>query len=265
MSPTPEEAAAKPTDAAPAEATAPAPAAAPASPVETAAPAAPNEAGGPAGEGDGAPAGATPASTTAAPAAEPEPPPAAPSAAPPAEPLDPFPDRREPVPANVVLYTVFVLLCTGVALWLVFAWAGYKEKYSQLNEGWRLGSTRMIEITLIKEDKRNLACASDRMFGQVRCGYHRDGKPFAAAQADADANVLQPFNTVKNELFLAAGLWQSPVLKEPLPEERFTVVCNYNIIGVLKAVATRWSPTGTFGQADQSIAVGTVSDCTIPQ
>jgi hypothetical protein len=77
--------------------------------------------------------------------------------------------------------------------------------------------------------------------------------------------VLQPFNTVKNELFLAAGLWQAPILHEPLPAERFTVVCNYRVLGVLRAVSLRWSLTGNFGPVDQSVAVGTLSDCTIPQ
>ena len=180
------------------------------------------------------------------------------------EPLDPFPDQREPPPPHVLLYTVFALLCAGIALWLVLAWSGYKEKYSQQTEGWRLGTIKMLEITLIKDDKKNLACASDRLFGDVHCGFRRDGQPYGT-KAEDDPKVLQPFNTVKNELFLAAGLWQAPVLKEPLPSERFTVVCNYHILGVLKAVALRWSPTGTFGPADQSIAVGTLSDCVIPQ
>lgn len=163
----------------------------------------------------------------------------------------------------MLLYTVFALLCGGVGLWLVLAWAGYKEKYSQQTEGWRLGSTKMLEITLIRDDKKNLACASDRSFGDIRCGHTRDGKPIGPKPED-DPHILQPFNTVKNELFLAAGLWQAPILRE-LPTERFTVVCNYHVVGVLKAVALRWSPTGNFSPVDQSVAVGTVSDCVIPQ
>jgi len=174
------------------------------------------------------------------------------------------PEGREPAPRNVLLYTVFSLLCMGIALWLVFAWMGYKEKYAQQTEGWYLGSTKMIEITLIQADKKNLSCASDQFFGDVHCAYHRDTKPFGTTP-DKDPHILQPFNTVKNELFLAAGLWQSPVLTGTLPTERFTVVCNYHVIGVLKAVALRWSPTGNFGPVDKSVAVGTVSDCVIPQ
>jgi hypothetical protein len=177
---------------------------------------------------------------------------------------EPPPDVREPLPHNVLLYTVFTLLCAGIGLWLVLAWSGYKEKYTQQTEGWRLGSTRMLEITLIKDDKKNLACASDKTFGEIRCGFRRDGTPFGKGP-DEDPHVLQPFNTIKNELFLAANLWQQPILQGELPKDRFTVVCNYHVDGVLKAVALRWSPTGTFGPVDQSVAVGSLRDCVIPQ
>jgi hypothetical protein len=220
-----------------------------ATPANTASPAAPDQPSAPAETGAAIPAVAE---SSAAPVAEKDAAPAAP------------PDEREPLPHNVLLYTVFGLLCIGVALWLILAWSGYKEKYSQQTEGWHLGSTKMLEITLIRDDKKNLACASDRTYGEIRCGYTRDGKPFGP-KPEEDPHILQPFNTVKNELFLAAGLWQAPVLKEPLPADRFTVVCNYYVVGVLKAVALRWSPTGSFNPVDQSVAVGTLGDCVIPQ
>lgn len=167
-------------------------------------------------------------------------------------------------PRNVLLYTAFGFLSMGVVLWLLFAWSGYKEKYSQLTEGWHLGGTKMLEITLVREDKKNLACASDRTFGDTHCGYRANGQPFGA-NAEVDAHTLQPYNTIKNELFLGAGLWASPALQGTLPAERFTVVCNYRVVGVAKSVALRWSPTGSFNPIDQSAAIGTLSDCVIPQ
>jgi hypothetical protein len=186
-------------------------------------------------------------------------PPAAEAAAPVAE----VEEKVDP-PKNLLLYTLSGFLSIGVALWLILAWAGYKEKYSQQTEGWHLGSTKMLEITLIRDDKKTLACASDKSFAGVHCGYKANGQPWGTTQ-ETDPHVLQPFNTVKNELFLAAGLWQAPILHEPLPAERFTVVCNYRVLGVLRAVSLRWSLTGNFGPVDQSVAVGTLSDCTIPQ
>ena len=186
---------------------------------------------------------------------------------PPRAPEPAKPSRSEPIPEppkHMLLYTVFGFLCIGVALWLILAWAGYKEKYTQQTEGWHLGSTKMIEVTLIRDDKKNLACASEKTFGNTRCGYHSNGQSWGTS-VETDPNVLQPFNTVKNELFLAAGLWQSPILRGELPAERFTVVCNYHVIGVLKAVSLRWSPTGNFSPVEQSVAVGNLTDCTIPQ
>ena len=167
-------------------------------------------------------------------------------------------------PRNLLLYTVFGFLCIGIALWLVLASLGYKEKYSQRTEAWQLGGTRMLEITLIRNDKQNLACASEKTFDGLHCGFHSNSRPWGT-HPQADPQTLQPFNTVRNELFLAAGLWQSPILKDTLPQERFTVVCNYHVAGVLRAVSLRWSATGTFSPADQSVTVGKLTDCTIPQ
>jgi hypothetical protein len=167
-------------------------------------------------------------------------------------------------PRGVLLYTTLGLLSMGVVLWLLFAWSGYKEKYSQLTEGWHLGGTKMVEITLVREDKKNLACASDKTFGDTHCGYRASGQPFGA-NAEVDAHTLQPYNTIKNELFLGAGLWASPALHGILPAERFTVVCNFRVVGVAKSIALRWAPTGSFNPVDQSAAIGTLSDCVIPQ
>ncbi len=204
--------------------------------------------------GDAKVASADTSSASAPAGAEPPPAPAASS---------PVPEVKLDPPRSLLLYTVFGFLCIGIALWLVLAWAGYKEKYSQQTEGWHLGSTKMIEVTLVREDKKNLACASDKSFGPVHCGYHANSHPWASPETDP--NVLQPFNTVKNELFLAAGLWESPILQGSLPTQRFTVVCNYHVVGVLRTVSLRWSATGNFSPVDQSVAVGNLTDCVIPQ
>jgi hypothetical protein len=169
-----------------------------------------------------------------------------------------------PPPPNLLLYTVLGLLCIGVCLWLVFSWTGYKNRYSQQVEGWHLGATKMIEVTLIREDKQNLACASDKSFEGIHCAFHANQQPWGPGP-ETDGTALQPYNTVKNELFLAAGLWVSPTLSGELPTTRFTVVCNYHVKGVLKSVSLRWSPTGSFGPVDQSVTVGTLTDCVIPQ
>jgi hypothetical protein len=127
-----------------------------------------------------------------------------------------------------------------------------------------VGGTHLIEITIIPEDVRNLACSGDTEFDGLRCGYHRNGSPFGSSGAD-DATTLRPYNTVKNELFLAAGLWSSPAMRGTVPKERFSIACNYSIVGVTKSVSLRWAPTGSFGPVQTSVPVGRLSNCVFPQ
>ncbi len=54
-------------------------------------------------------------------------------------------------------------------------------------------------------------------------------------------------------------------MRGPLPAERFTVVCNYDIVGVIKSVSLRFSPNDKFDPAKQSLPVGILTDCVIPQ
>lgn len=179
-------------------------------------------------------------------------------------PTPPVAPAPSPPPANLLLYTVFGFLCIAIALWLVFSWTGYRDRYSQQTEGWHLGGTKMIEITLIREDKKNLACASDRSFDDLHCAFHANGSPWGPGP-EHDSNTLQPFNTVKNELFLASGLWFASPVRGELPASRFTMVCNYHVKGVLKNVSLRWSATASFSPVDQSVTVGDLTDCVIPQ
>ena len=128
----------------------------------------------------------------------------------------------------VLRMTLFSLFTIGVVVGLLFAWTGYSHKYAQVTEGWHLGQSKLIEVTVVKEDKGRLACASDISMEGIHCGYHLDGKPFESHSQD-DSQVVSPFNTVKNELFLGAGLWTSLAVHGPVPNERFTAACNYKI------------------------------------
>jgi hypothetical protein len=162
---------------------------------------------------------------------------------------------------HVLVYTGVSLMVILFSLWIVFTWSGYSDKYAQVTEGWSLGSTKMIEVTLIKEDRDTLSCASDLSFEGNRCAFAKNGSPVAGVD---DAHRLQPFNTVKNELFIASNLWTSLGLKE-LPKERFSAVCNYRVLGVAKNLSLRWSKTAAFDPLKHSVAVGTLSNCVIPQ
>jgi hypothetical protein len=163
----------------------------------------------------------------------------------------------------VLLGATSSLLAIGFVLWLVFSWTGYAERYAAANEGWHLGQTRLVEITVVPEDRLALGCASDREPGGLHCASHLRGAPYPPEQDHK--KVLQPFNTIKNELLLGAGFWENAVLSGPLPPGRFSVACNYNIVGVVKSVSLRWGQTAPFTPVDKSVTVGTLTDCVIPQ
>jgi hypothetical protein len=165
---------------------------------------------------------------------------------------------------NVLLLSVVSLFLIGFGVWLVSGTKSYREEYAQATEGWRVGSTRVVELTLVKDDKQNLGCASDQVIAGLRCG-HRRGKSESVSAQGADPQILQPYNTVANELLLGAGLWSSPDLKGALPSSRFSVICNYTIKGVVKSVAIRFNPTAAFAPVGKTVTAGTLSECVLPR
>lgn len=172
------------------------------------------------------------------------------------------PPRRDRI--NPLLGSFLSLLVIGFGVWLVSGTESYREEYAQATEGWRVGSTRVVEVTVVKDDATNLSCASDQEIAGLRCGYRRD-KSEAGQVSPANANMLQPFNTVGNELLLGAGLWTSPDLKGPLPGSRFSVICNYNIKGVVKSVSIRFNPKSTFSPVGKTVTAGSLTDCVLPR
>jgi len=169
-----------------------------------------------------------------------------------------------PAHCNVLILSFLSLFLIGFGVWVFSAGKRYREEYAQSMEGWRVGSTRTVEITLVKEDRRNLSCASDQVIGGLQCGYR--GESHGAGPLSPDSpQILQPYNTVGNELFLGAGLWNSPDLKEPLPQGRFTVVCNYHITGVIKSASIRFDLAAPFGPIGRTVTVGTLTDCMLPR
>lgn len=160
----------------------------------------------------------------------------------------------------VLLWSLTSLLLTGALLFLGFSWAGYKNSYPA-NELFRIGQTQLIEITLVREDARNLSCASDVEIGELRCGFDSAKRERAGLQ---ERHKLSPYNSIKNELFLAAGLWSELGPARSLPRARFTVVCNFHVTSVLKSASLRWAPDGKFEPLERSVPVGFVSDCVVP-
>lgn len=165
---------------------------------------------------------------------------------------------------NVLVLSLLTFCLTGFGVWLVSAGKAYREQYAQATEAWRVGTTREVELTVVKNDRRNLACSSDQTIAGLSCGYRRSGRESGRVSPD-NPQMLQPFNTTSNQLLLGAGLWTSAELKEPLPEGRFTVVCNYHIKGIMKSAAVRFDPHASFGAVGKTVTAGALSDCVLPR
>ena len=195
----------------------------------------------------------------------------------PAAPVPAAPPNPAPVPQpdvlppskvtgefNVLCYTLLSLFIVSFAAWLIYAWTGYGNRYAPHADGWYKGGTRSIEVTLVREDVQNLGCASDAVLEGLHCGFRLNQQPFDA-QGTEDRLLLRPYYTVDQTLFLGAGMWSSPGLSGTLPKDRFSVVCNFSMVGSLKTVSLRWQPTGSFAPNKDAIPVGLLTDCVIPQ
>ena len=75
-------------------------------------------------------------------------------------------------------------------------------------------------------------------------------QPFFVERCRMRSNALTPAGT--------------SILPSALPASRFTVVCNLRVTFVLKSAQLRWSETGKFEPLKQSVAMGILSDCSIP-
>jgi hypothetical protein len=172
--------------------------------------------------------------------------------------------RYVPNEVDVPLRALVALLVIGFGVWVIFSWTKYDKTAAQTEQGWHKGTKQIIELTLVREDHDRLSCASNlTLEGGLNCGYDAAFQP--RVPTPDEAHILRPYCNTKNEVLLGAGLWDSPGLRGPLPTERFTVACNYDIVGVIKSVSTRWEPNGKFDPTKQALPAGTLTDCVIPQ
>ena len=161
----------------------------------------------------------------------------------------------------LLLWSLCSLLSIAVLLFLGFSWSGYRKTYPASDSNFRVGSTQAVEITLVREDVHNLACASNLRSDSLRCGFDAARRPIEAL---GDRDTLRPYNTVKSELLLVAGLWSALPPAGQLPRARFTAVCDYHVTAVFKSAALRWAPKGHFEPLERSTPAGFVSSCVIP-
>ncbi len=174
-----------------------------------------------------------------------------------------------------LIRVTLALFVIGFGVWLLLAGSAYRRQYSGTGVAWHRGAQNFIEITLVREDHTNLACAADATMQGLHCGFPAAvsaatcAAPSTATAGDDDGaaddeRLLRPYNTVNGELFLGAGLWSSLARHGPLPAGRFTVTCDFEIVGALRSVTLRWTRNGSFAANDRSLAAGVLRDCAIP-
>lgn len=131
-------------------------------------------------------------------------------------------------------------------------------------------------ITLVTADALRLACASDQKVGDAHCAFGADGKAWVRKEGDAPdqpSQIISPYMTVDNVLFLIPGLFTQPVLKKRLDDEppgkfskdeleqrRFTVTCKMKLEQPIEKFKVRWDTNQPWADRDKAW-VGTVSDC----
>jgi hypothetical protein len=140
----------------------------------------------------------------------------------------------------------------------------------------KLGDVIDAGLTLVTADAFGLSCAADaKTAGNAHCAFNGQSTPWKAeneAQGKPE-NVIAPYMTVDNVLFLIPGLFTQPVLKkrledeppakftkEQMEERRFTVTCKLKVEQKFEKFKVRWGNSQPWGDRDEAW-VGSVSDC----
>jgi hypothetical protein len=127
-----------------------------------------------------------------------------------------------------------------------------------------------VSITLVTTDAKALACASTEMVGPRHCEFETDKQRWSKGEGRPSPNdLLAPYKTTDDQLFLVAGLFSEPALAQRLAIDppnfghehaRFVANCKLHIEGKIEKVGARWQPSGQFGPVGPAW-VGTLSAC----
>lgn len=170
---------------------------------------------------------------------------------------EPLPPPAQSPAKRAILFAIVVLTLTGG----FFAFARIETPFDKQPPKWRPGQVVDMELTVVKEDAQNLACASPTEIEGRRCEFANksDKNP-----AQPDEKTLRPYTATDGTQILAAGLWSQPALAPgKLPAERFTVKCKYKVEGTVKNPAVRWNPASAFADRGVDWFAGIVSDCKV--
>ena len=61
---------------------------------------------------------------------------------------------------------------------------------------WKTGETVDVEITLVKSDQKDLACASAEEIAGMHCAFETTTKPWSKGSVGDDKKLLKPYTTI---------------------------------------------------------------------
>ena len=157
---------------------------------------------------------------------------------------------------------LFVIIIGGVAALL--AWISQGTETGPAAPKWKVGDSPDLELTLVADDKKNLACAAPDEIGGAHCAFEAQAKPWSKGDSADDKKLLKPYTTVDHVQILAAGVWSDPALAGTLPTTRFSVKCKYKVEGKMKAASMRWASDGPWYES-KDIYSGSISGCKLVQ
>lgn len=128
---------------------------------------------------------------------------------------------------------------------------------------WKVGQQVDVEITLVKTDKDDLACASADEISGKHCAFEGQNKKWSKGDSTNDKTLLRPYTTTSGSELLAAGLWSEPALSGTLPALRFSVKCKYTVEGKVKKPSIRWATDKPWFDNNGEWFSGFVSGCTL--
>jgi hypothetical protein len=176
------------------------------------------------------------------------------------------PDPFAPIPSrsggDLLVRVTLALFALGLCATLAVAWIGRPRDYVSAQTIWHRGAHNLVELTVVREDEAKLACASDVTLDGLACAFDAQR---AARSTPGPDGPLRPYATTSGDLLLGAGLWESATLARPLPAERFTVVCDFEVVGLVRSVALRFaSIDAPFDPSAKSLPTGRLHGCSIP-
>ncbi len=124
-----------------------------------------------------------------------------------------------------------------------------------------------MEVTVVPDDRRQLACASPRDFGGLRC-------QFAAPSSDAEvkplkgSDALAPYVTTDRHLVVLSGLFSHESVQKALKarqrmrpaERRFRVTCQVELLEKVSGLPVSFGRTRDFRPGEEAW-VGRTLDC----